>query len=200
MQPILWAMGMSAILFCGMQLQKKGRLLFAVEDEDMKIAPSCPTSIQEETDSTDRSVLDFVRQKNNGNVTRAKMLGAQLAGVVLDMGKQLLGGPRRNQQLMLVSYGLNRMVETLSPNSTVAHTVLNTFYDQVQEKDEQIYQAINDSAAYTLYMLEARQEDNMGKVYAKLCGNPALEEEGNLIYQVYYSKFRAMQEQAHFVA
>ena len=38
------------------------------------------------------------------------------------------------------------------------------------------------------------------RVYAKLCGNAALEEEGNLLYQVYFSKFRTMQAQAQFVA
>lgn len=200
MQEVLWIMGLAAMFFCTSQLTDKSRLMLATEDADMKIAPASPTSIQEEADSTDRSVLDFVRQKNNGNVARAKQLGSQLAGVLLEMGRQLIGCPRRNQQLMLVSYGLNRMVEENAPNSTVAHTVLNTFYDQVQEKDAQVYQAINDSGAYTLYMLEARQGDNVGRVCAKLCGNAALEEEGNLLYQVYFSKFRTMQAQAQFVA
>ncbi|MBE6907093.1 MAG: hypothetical protein E7476_12565 [Ruminococcaceae bacterium] len=154
------------------------------DDSDMKIAPE---RISEVFDTSEGAANAFVREKSNGNMDKARKLGQQFAAelTVPSKGATLFGvGVFDNdntmaQRKVLFAYVVNRVVEDMAPNSIVAQSVLSSFYESVRQQSAELYDLINDSAAFSLYMLARRsapeKSEAVGRVFAQLCdkeGNP----------------------------
>jgi hypothetical protein len=79
-----------------------------------------------------------------------------------------------HHQLVLCSYVVNRVIAERSPDSILAQTSLRVFYDEVERESTVMYTHISDPAAFSLYTLwersRSRDEEEIGRIYAKLCG------------------------------
>lgn len=174
-----WLLPAAAALFMGMlwqTAQENSPLLsFAEDDSDMKIAaPGLPGG--RGFDSAEAGAAEFLRNRENGNVALARELGRELA-------KELLGYhlPRHPgglldgavQVRLLHSFALQRAVEENSPNTILSHTTISAFYACIEERDAGVYAALNNSAAFSLYLVAEDETDPLlaiGQVFAKECG------------------------------
>lgn len=171
------------------------------DDEDIKIAGSgfAPHSTAE--DAADAAARQFLLEKNAGNIEKARTLGGAYAKTILELenNPELALPDERtmletHHQLLLCSYAVNRVIAECSPNSIIAQTSLNVFYNEVETTDPELYKHISDMAAFSLYILGRREggsgEAGIGKIYARLCGfdgDQAKINEGEHIYKRFYS-------------
>lgn len=148
------------------------------DDSDMKIAPE---RISDVFDSSEGAANAFVREKNNGNMEKARGLGKQFANelTVENKGATLFGvGAFDNENTILqrrvvFSFIVSRVVEDMAPNSMVAQSVISSFHESVRDISPEIYDSVTDSAAFSLYALAGRSLSDdakaIGKVFARLC-------------------------------
>ncbi len=149
------------------------------DDSDMKIAPDRPSEL---FDLSEGAASAFVREKSNGNMEKARLLGQSLAQ---ELGKERGGLPyfgvgifdddrSLSQRRLLYTYIVSRVIEDTAPNSIVAQSALSAFYDQIQRETPEYYAAVTDSAALSLYILAGRSEPDdynaLGRTFAQLCG------------------------------
>lgn len=159
------------------------------DDSDMKIAPDRPSEL---FDLSEGAASAFVREKNNGNMEKARQLGQSLAR---ELGRRQGGLPyfgvgvfddaqSLGQRRLLYAYIVSRVIEDTAPNSIVAQSALSAFYGQIQRETPEYYAAVTDSAALSLYILAGRSEPDdynaLGGAFARLCGR-----EGDPVFQRY---------------
>ncbi len=149
------------------------------DDSDMKIVPEKPSEI---FDSSEGAANAFVREKSNGNMEKARLLGIQFAqeltakskGVTLFGAGEFDNSHTIKQRKVMFAYIVNKVIEDIAPNSIVTQSALSAFYDTIQETSPEIYQMITDTAAYSLYILSDRAAPDdpcaIGRVFAQLCG------------------------------
>jgi hypothetical protein len=183
------------------QKQRGGlRLLFSSGgDEDMKIVGDSFSPLPAE-DPAETEARRFLKQKSVGNIEKARELGKIYAQAVVDMTKNSPldsaadGGQMEfHHQLVLCSYVVNRVIAERSPHSILAQTSLRVFYDEVERASTVMYTHVSDPAALSLYTLwersRSRDEDEIGRIYAKLCGqegNCKTIQDGNALSRWFY--------------
>jgi hypothetical protein len=157
------------------------RLLLSVGgDEDMKIAGDSFSPLPAE-DPAETEARRFLRQKSVGNIEKARELGKLYAREIVNVPQSSplgtaadCGQMEFHHQLVLCSYVVNRVIAEHSPDSILAQTSLRVFYDEVERASAVMYTHISDPAAFSLYTLWERSrghdEDEIGRIYAKLCG------------------------------
>lgn len=148
------------------------------DDSDMKIAPNRMSKV---FDTSEGAASAFVHEKSNGNMDKARKLGQQFAAELTApmKGVTLFGiGAFDNKRTMaqrkvLFAYIVNRVTQDMAPNSILAQSVLSSFYESVQQRSAELYELINDSAAFSLYILAHRSSHgnpaSIGRVFAQLC-------------------------------
>ena len=178
------------------------------DDSDIKIAGQEPS--EEVSDSM--VAQEYLTQRENGNIERARQLGRTLAIELFGCDEILNLGYDRSetplvlaQRRVLFSFVAGRAIDELTPNSILADTAVSAFYDVVKEHPS-IYAEINDAAAISLYMLTSRapglEPNAVGRVFAKLCGR-----EGSRLYGkmgsglclFYYDSIKKAIQQADFI-
>jgi len=200
MDYMIWAVFIGTMLMGAAVLCPN--LRYAVTgDEDIKIAT--PGSFSKSRPAEDVSELEaqqFLRLKNDGSIDKARQLGAKYATILLEKNEAAAGDQDPlccHQRLVLYSYVVNRAISDLSPNSLLAQTSLNVFYDELEEGSPELYRHVSDMAAFSLYILcersNSRSEDEIGEVYARLCGSEGdrtVIDEGNALYRGFYERCR----------
>lgn len=148
------------------------------DDSDMKIVPDRPSEL---FDLSEGAASAFVREKNNGNMEKARALGVHLAAELSaeKQGVTLFGvGAFDNadmllQRRVLFAYVVGRVVEEIAPNSIVAQSAMSAFYDAIQADSRETYKLLTDTAVFSLYSLSARAAPDdpcaIGRVFARLC-------------------------------
>lgn len=148
------------------------------DDSDMKIAPEKPGRF---LDSSDGAATAFMRETHNGNMEKARGIGGALARALTaeDSSPALFGVGAFDdentirQRRMMFAYIADKVIEDLAPNSMVAQSAISNFENTVQQCSPEIYEIINDTAAFSLYALCARGDPDdtgaLGRVFAKLC-------------------------------
>lgn len=180
-------------------------------DEDMKIVDGSFTP--SEADGAEAEAKTYMRQKSAGNVDRARALGGQFALALRERFARLNDPAftdentlREHHQAVLFSYAVNRVIADLSPNSILAQTALNVFYKDLEDHTPVLAEHIRDMAAFSLYILCERSEvcvdEEIGKIYARLCGEEGsrqLMDEGNRCYRDYFDQCSRLHEQTQYV-
>jgi len=206
-------------LSCALMLgavARKNLLLCATADgdADMKIAPDHFSSSQRDyLSEAEAEALDYLRQKNSGNIDLARTLGEQFAALLIHEAQEnfepwpqgMANSLRAHHRLLLFSYVVNRVVAELSPDSILAHTTTSAFYSEVEQKAPQLDRYIRDMASYSLYILCERSascsESEVGKIYARLCGdkdNARLIDEGGHYYRAYHQACSDLHKQTQY--
>lgn len=136
----------------------------------------------DDIEKEDSLVLELVVQKSNGNLHKAKQLGAILAAEVESNDGEFVFGAglrREDQEILLqrrlllafvVDYGLN----TFCLNKIISEIAINFFYDTIKNDSPLIYEDIRETGAFSYYYLCVRDgeqiEEEIGKTFAQLVG------------------------------
>lgn len=177
------------------------------DDSDMKIAEDLGSiiAVDQNKRDTDEMANIFVRQKEIGNIDKARHLGEIYGNRLLNC-KTAANSEKlhdeeplvREHRKILFSYAICRVARDLSPNSILANTAIAVFYDCLRDNEE-VYNIVNNTAAISLYMLTGRRNrPTVGHVFAQLCqheDNAKYIELGNTLFD-YYSKFAKKQLKA----
>jgi hypothetical protein len=182
------------------------QLLFcaAEDDSDMKIAQDSfrPGAAAAE-DAAEKAAQEFLHQRDNGNIERARQLGQLFAADLQQFGQSALRDvelravtqQEHHHQLLLCSYIINRVIAEHSPSQILAQTSSSMFYKQVESLSRTLYQDISDTAAFSLYILNERlgSPEDIGHIYARLLGaenDLLLAQKGNRLYSTLYQNCR----------
>jgi len=178
-------------------------------DEDIKIAGTRPGGT---LDAADLAAQDFLVQKKNGNIDRARSLGETFAGCLWGLAQSLimdneleLTQQEIHHRLLLCSYGVNRVITQYAPNSIVAQTALSRFYTEVEEKSNVLHRHVSDTAAFSLYILGERtgngSDSDVGKIYAKFIGRENDAEsirQGGEVYRTFFRTCKGLIDEVPF--
>jgi|GEM_PF-1227236 hypothetical protein len=191
---------------CCMAHQKPSAFLLSVADSDMKIAPDFSSPKAPGPDIAETGAAEFLYQRENGNIRRSRQVGKELANALLAYDRALEeaggGATLQKQARILHAFAINKAVEGHSPNSIIAHAILSTFYETVEDKSELVSHEINDSAVFSLYLLATDDEpttQELGELFGKLNENQQLSGFGERLYQKYYRTCQSKIEAAGFV-
>ncbi|PWM22914.1 MAG: hypothetical protein DBX44_06500 [Oscillospiraceae bacterium] len=148
-------------------------------DDDIKIAPEDLSKLFDRGNPVADDNIDlFLRQRANGNTERARRLGAQYvedlkASVWTRAPEDVDPAVFERQLKLLFAYVVHRIIEDYSPNHIVANAALVSFYENLERADPVIFEEINDSAAFSLYLYLHRSGTEtaaeIGKTFAGLC-------------------------------
>ena len=171
------------------------------EDSDIKIFSG--STFSKKAPMEDEEAAEFMRERDNGNIEKAKELGRILAEKVATLSGG--GDPALfvEQKKVLYGYACKKVIEANCSSSLLARSAIGAFLKAVQAVSQSDFDTIQDSVAFTKYMLaEKDDETGVGAVFAKLCGdkaNASLICEGDKLYSVYCSECTAAYNDIAFV-
>lgn len=152
----------------------KGTFMLCAPDEDIRIVTGSPSASLRAFPDTGESVArEFRRHKENGNIFMANRLGEELAKPLLRGDGALfeeLWQAYAGQICFLYALAVRGAVGKKIENTILADTVLHSFSETVENSSPEIYQAINDSVADTIYRLCLADGQKVGSGFSKLCG------------------------------
>ena len=167
-------------------------------DDDVKIAPEDLSKLFDRGNPVADDNIDlFLRQRSNGNTARARKLGAQYVSDLIDSvwtraPEDVDPADFELQLKLLFAYVVHRIIEDYSPNHIVANAALGSFYEHLEEADPAVYEEINDSAAFSLYLYLHRSGKEtaaeIGKTFAGLC-KAGEDSDCNMIGECGYARF-----------
>ncbi len=158
--------------------------------EQIKIFHTDETSESQEQEDFHSLVLDLVRQKDNGNLEKARQLGAILAAEVeSDDGEFVFGDASAEenhdlvlQRRLLLAFVIDHGLNVFCPNSIITEIASSSFYETIQEDAPGIYEDIRENGAFSYYLLCVRNGDRIdeeiGATFADLIGH-----KGDHVYQ-----------------
>lgn len=185
------------------------------DDSDMKIFGAPSGEPQKEPESgADEAARIFLKHKEQGNIERAKLLGAQYGEWLVHESEPMveygLCSDEREacyQRYLLCAYVISMSVRDKSPDAIVSNAIMTAFYDYLRDNSPRLYEDITDSAAFSLYILRARTQrfvdDAMGRVFSVLCAHddePEYVEIGKRIYLKCNAYCAKLFDKAGFVA
>ena len=152
---------------------------FYNNDEDIKIVPEDLSKLfAKENPQADDNIDLLMRQRANGNASKAKMLGKQYVEDLVDCvwtkaPEEISIETFELQTKMLFAYVVHRIISDYSPNQIVANSALSSFYEHLEDADPALSKQINDNAAFSLYVLLHRSgkenAERVGKIFAEVC-------------------------------
>ncbi len=150
----------------------------------------------------DDGAAEFVRERDNGNLDKAKQLGRLLAQKVRRLWRIGDTPLLHKQKKVLYVYAAAKVIEMHCPSSVLSHAALSEFHRAVQQRSQKDYDSIQDSVAFTKYLLSERSgKEALGSVFAELCGekgSAALQSRGMSLYYRYTGDCLAAFQQVEF--
>ena len=157
------------------------------EDADIKIFSGSPFSKSALAEDDEAAI--FIRERDNGNIEKAKELGRTLAQRVEALCSDNDAALVAAQKKVLFGYACKKVVEGRCQNSVLARAALGAFLNGVKNASSADFELIQDSVAFTKYMLaEKDEQETVGNVFAGLCGRKDDDGficEGNNLYSAY---------------
>jgi len=171
------------------------------EDADVKIFGG--SASKPDKTAEDDGAAEFVRERDNGNIDRAKQMGRQMAGKITRLWRIGDSTVLRTQKKVLFAYAAAKVIEKHCASSVLSHAALSQFHHAVQLRSQKDYEAIQDSVAFTKYLLSERGgKEALGAVFAELCGeknNLTLQRKGISLYYRYTGDCLKIFDRAAFV-
>lgn len=179
------------------------------DNGDMKIAGMEPAADNMAADSA--AIENYDRLRRNGDIARARRLGASAAGSINEIHSSLGLNASEDEivlhERLLVIFSAAAALETCLSERILSHAALNVFYDVLKKDAPELYDAMSVSGAVTFYYLEYRklgeQPADIGGRFAMLCGredDPELTEIGGRIFTRAYDIVRSAVENTGFSA
>ena len=182
------------------------------DDYDMKIVGEAPNEKAEKELFSDNA--EYQKEKQNGNIARAKELGNVLAKEFVSVCKKDELTISENdsealfiQKVLLLSFTVMAGLEQFCPNMSVANTARTAFYDSLFSLDREIFEKSSDTGAFSFYYLSFRRgtevDRRVGQTFAMLCshdGDPIYQELGEALYCWFLSVIEGKVSAANFVS
>ena len=168
-----------------------GTRFFALpaDDEDVKIFPG--SGFVGAKKAEDDGAAEFVRERDNGNLEKAKKAGAKMARKLRFLWRPGDSANLHAQKKVLFAYAAAKAIEKHCHTSVLTQSVLSEFHHAVKGHSQRDYDLIQDSVAFTKYLLSERGgKEALGGVFAELCDgkeNDKLRCKGVLLYYRYFS-------------
>lgn len=146
------------------------------DDRDMKIAGDDFEPINETGADDGHEARLLEQEKENGNLSRARRLGAILADEVSAVEGDSLTADSAllTQRRILLAFAVEVGLDALLPNSLTAQTAQDIFYNSLRVTAPRFYDDLQASGAFSFYYLcvrDGRQvEEKVGETFASLCG------------------------------
>ena len=177
------------------------------DDSDMKIMGD-DYDLPEPKDDTQETAQLLQREKENGNLNRARQLGALMAEEVsaVEGDFPAVEPALLTQRRILLAFVVEVGFDAFLPNSILTETAQSVFYETLQKDAGAFYEDLQESGAFSFYFLcvrEGRQvEEKVGETYASLCGRPkdeALAIEGRTLYERFIRRVQKFVDSMGFV-
>ena len=172
--------------------EKSGCLLFMTEsgedtggDSDMKIAPEYPSRREDEQPQQNEELNELfqevVENRQNGNREKAVRLGQELAWDTVDLDGRAMSGSSsgespllKRHRKILFAFAVDQSIDRKAANPLVAEVISSSFYGELQRRDPALYQEMQRSGAFSLYLLCSRERppQGYGEEFAKLIQRP----------------------------
>lgn len=163
------------------------------DDSDIKIAGE---QIQKPFVDTLKDANELEKQRDCGNLEKARELGAVLSDRIIDEDGECSFGSdssednkTRIQRRMLLAFAACEAVETNIKSRVLQGVVLNVFYDTLKNALPEFYDDINESGSFSFYTLCARRggdvPHSVGETFAMLGGKEGdrvMEDLGEALY------------------
>ncbi|MBP0963394.1 MAG: hypothetical protein J6Q99_03775 [Oscillospiraceae bacterium] len=180
--------------------QSIARCSYLEEDADIKIFSG--SSFSKSRLEEDDEAAIFIRERDNGNIEKAKELGCTLAQRVETLCRQEEPALVAAQKKVLYGYVCKKVLEGRCANSVLARAAIGELLNCLKNASPSDFDLIQDSVAFTKYMLAEKEADQtVGKVFAKLCGdknNEAFACEGDELYSKYTAECEALFNKVSF--
>lgn len=146
------------------------------EDRDIKIYEGRGNS---ELNDIQRISEDIERNKQNGNIDKAKALGKRLAKIRPDCKKLGLDiGNMPAAELycvrVLLTFTAEYALRKYILSDTLGDAVSTSMYDYLKTEESGYYNNISDGSAFTFYLLALKKSgdtaQNIGEQFAQRCG------------------------------
>lgn len=130
-------------------------------------------------------IAEMDYHRGNGNMEKAKQLGAYLSSVFVDeegllrslepiIGNFILSRAEVHQIEVLMAFSAEYIINRALPNALLSGTAVNSLYDSIIAEKADLYAELKDGAEYSFYYLAVRKgmdtERAVGEAYAMLCG------------------------------
>ena len=188
-------------------------VLVKAGEDGTRIAPG--TSLSEaqakwREESEEAAIQAYLRQRRLGNTQKAGELGARMVDEIIvtehpDPPSDISCDQFITQLKVLCAFAVNRVLEEHAPGAIVGQSTLSAFYDAVQDRDPDFYEAISESGSFSFYMYlfrsEAAEPMAFATAFAEACGNKGSEhcvEAGLAAYTTAYNQAVFLIKQADF--
>lgn len=177
------------------------------DDSDMKIAGDAFEPAKE-ADDAEATALLLAREKKNGNLSRARRLGAIMAEEVsaIEGDSRAQDAATLTQRRILLAFAVEVGLDAFLPDTLLAQTAQSVFYETLRQTASAFYEDLQESGAFSFYYLcvrEGRQVENkVGETYASLCGragDPEVAAEGAWLYVHFIEQVKAFTDRMDFV-
>lgn len=154
-------------------------------DEDVKIAfgpdsPAFVSSSASRGDSGEAEAKVYLKQRSLGNTHKAGELGEKLAESII-LSDSITSAPRIDdddfivQLKVLRAFAVSRALDEHSPNKIITQTALSSFYDLLQDRAPEFYNAITELGSFSLYIYLYRSSTTepiaFATAFSEVCGN-----------------------------
>ena len=185
------------------------------DDSDMKIAGDDfePVKKADEQESVEATARQLAQEKSNGNLSRARRLGAIMADEVsaIDGSTNPAHETERNRALpmqrrILLAFAVEVGLDAFLPNQLVAQTAQNIFYNTLLITAPSIYEDLQESGAFSFYYLCFRDgrhvEQRVVETFAALCvrkEDSEYEQMGRELYMRFIAQVKHFADTLEFV-
>lgn len=145
-------------------------------DSDMKIAGD-DFKVNDQVDDTEHTAVLLKKEKENGNLIRARRLGAVLAEDVSSIEGESNAGDAAfmTQRRILLAFAVEVGLNTALPNKLLSETAHSVFIDTLSKTASSFFEDLQKSGAFSFYYLCVRERRDIkkcvGDTFASLCGN-----------------------------
>lgn len=169
--------------------------MYMYDDQDMKIAGAVPSREMKSVSSPLNISEEYNRERENGNILRAKELGRRIAALLNDSSSAFphdeedINAELKSQKETLLAFSAVAGLELVCPSSATSYAAQNSFYSALEKTEPEIYKNTLTSGAFSFYYLAFRRsgdiERRIGQTFAMLCshdGDPVYQELGEALY------------------
>lgn len=184
-------------------------------DSDMKIAPEYPSRREDEqprqNEELNELFQEVVENRQNGNREKAVLLGKELAFDTADpRGRAMSGSTREESPVLschrkiLFAFVVDQMIDRRAANPLVAEMISSSFYGELKQRYPALYQEIQRSGAFSLYLLCSRERSpqGYGEEFAQLIQRPEDSQAicmGNALYAEFVQYLEERMTQTDFI-
>lgn len=155
---------------------------FLDDDSDMKFADDLSElAAAFSSDDSEETARRFRAHRDNGNLERAQRIGRLLANELLQKESAALWGIDDVESMLMIRqrkllfvFVADQVLEELLPDSLLAQSAQNTFYNKLKRVEPALYDAVRADGAFSLYLVCCKDGltdcDGIGKVFAGLVG------------------------------